>query len=67
MFKLQHLNEIHRKYACLRCNKILNSAKDTCSEQICENFKKQKGNVPKSDPYFVKQLEKKEIYLRTLI
>jgi hypothetical protein len=53
MFKLQHLNEIHRKYACLRCNKILNSAKDTCSEQICQNFKKQKVNVPKSDPYFV--------------
>jgi hypothetical protein len=22
--------------------KILNSAKDTCSEQICQNFKKQK-------------------------
>lgn len=53
LFKLQHLNEIHRKYACLSCNKILNSAKDTCSEQICQNFKKQKVNVPKSDPYFV--------------
>ena len=53
LFKLHHLNEINCTYVCMRCNNILESDKDSCMDVICQNFKKQKVNVPKSDPYFV--------------
>jgi hypothetical protein len=46
-------NKKKRQYVCLACNKLLNNEKETCNNQTCKDFKKQKINIPKHEPYFV--------------